>query len=101
MAALGWITFTLGATIGLTVLRGIVLQALWSWFVAETFDIITLTLPQAIGLTLIVSYLTYQYDARQPDEPGDYREKAVTSVLAGLLICGMSYLVGALVHSFA
>jgi hypothetical protein len=88
------------ALIGLTVVRGLVLQALWLWFVAETFAIASLTLVQAIGISIVVGLLTYQYDARKDDDL-DTVESLVGATVAGLFICGFAYLSGAIVHSFA
>jgi hypothetical protein len=47
-------------------LNGWALTLLWSWFVVPTFpDLPVLSLGQAIGLGMIISFLTYQYiDAR-------------------------------------
>lgn len=55
--------------VGGLILKGWVLVNLWSWFVVD------LGLPQigmihAIGLALIIGYLTYQWvDVQQPDRP--------------------------------
>ncbi len=97
MAALGLVVVGLCSMVGLTLLRGLVLQALWLWFVAETFALDPLTLVQAIGLSLIVSFLTYQYDARADDD----KSAAETITVASVLLNGFAYLVGAIVHSFA
>ncbi len=39
-----------------TLLRGVVFQQLWGWFVADTFHIQTLGLVEAIGLAFIVGF---------------------------------------------
>lgn len=101
MAVLGIITATLGIMAGTTILRGIVLQALWGWFVAETFNIVELTLAQAIGLSLVVSFLTYQYDARNADENDRGAvESLVLALMVSLMLNGFAYISGAIVHSF-
>lgn len=44
-----------------TVLRGFVLSVLWKWFMETTFRLPGITIPQALGISLIASFLTYQY----------------------------------------
>jgi Na+(H+)/acetate symporter ActP len=39
---------------------GYVLSILWGWFIVPTFGLPMLSIPVAIGLALIVSYLTKQ-----------------------------------------
>lgn len=102
MAAVGLVVFTATSMVGLALLRGLVLQALWLWFVSEPFAVAELTLPTAIGLSLLVSFLTYQWDARDSDYAAKpFSETVVEGATAGLLMCGLAYLVGAIVHSFA
>lgn len=40
---------------------GIVLKALWAWFVVPTFGLPDLSLRVAIGVGLVASFLTHQY----------------------------------------
>lgn len=49
---------------------GYVLTILWAWFVVPTFGLPPLALAPAIGLAVVVSYLTHQYTpkAAKPDE---------------------------------
>ncbi len=47
---------------------GYVLTCLWGWFVVPTFALPPLTLAQAIGVSLIVGYLTNQYDPKQEND---------------------------------
>lgn len=44
------------------IIKGIVLQKFWIWFVIPIFNFPVLTLPLAIGICLVVSMLTYQFD---------------------------------------
>lgn len=45
--------------------NGFVLTKLWSWFITPVFDLPALSLVPAIGLGLVVSFLTYQYTNSQ------------------------------------
>lgn len=53
---------------------GYVLTVLWAWFVVPTFALPQITLAAAIGLAIVVGYMTHQYtmglivlDANPPD----------------------------------
>ena len=41
------------------VMHGWVISILWGWFVVPRFDVSDLTLIQALGLTLVVTSMTY------------------------------------------
>ena len=49
--------FAAGVIVGMVILSvlfsGFVLQVLWSWFVAKTFGLPELNIPQALGLVII------------------------------------------------
>lgn len=57
-------------------LRGYVLCVLWGWFIVDTFGLPALTIPQAIGLVLIIIFLTH-HDVRT-----DYKDGAVAKIVA-------------------
>lgn len=62
----------LAYTIGCTILSGYVLSILWAWFIVSTFGLPLLTIPVAIGIMLVVSYLTKQADFNNSDRE-DYQ----------------------------
>lgn len=101
VAIVGLVVAFVAAMAGLSLLRGVVLQQIWAWFVADTFDITTLTLVQAIGLSLVVSFLTYQYDARKAGGHQTVGEILIEGVVAGLVYSGFAFFMAAIVHSFA
>ncbi len=43
------------------IIKGFVLVKLWEWFIVYQFHLPSLTIPLALGITIIVSMLTYQY----------------------------------------
>lgn len=47
---------------------GLVLKVLWGWFFVPIFGLPNLNIPQALGIALVVSYLTHRYneDNRKP-----------------------------------
>lgn len=44
---------------------GWIFQTLWGWFVATTFGIQTLSLPQAIGLSIFASLITWKLPPKE------------------------------------
>lgn len=57
MAALGYIA----AIVFSTVLNGFVLTVLWGWFVIRVFGVRAISIPEALGLAMVASFLTHQY----------------------------------------
>ena len=49
-----------------TLFSGYAISILWDWFVAPVFGVAAINIPQAIGLTLIVQYLTHQEQGTKP-----------------------------------
>jgi len=56
-----------------SVLNGYVLSVLWGWFVVPTFGAPQLSIAPAIGIALVVSYMTHQtHDCQKEDKsPGE------------------------------
>ena len=84
------------ATVAISVLlNGWALNLLWTWFVVPTYPALpTLALGQAIGLSMVASFLTYQYIDTEPKKSeGKFLEmilnvvlRPVMAVLFGLII---------------
>lgn len=69
--------------------RGYVLTFLWSWFVVVGLGAKPLTVPLAIGVSLLVSFLTLQRaPMREKVNAGDY----VNMLLMPLLALGMGWI---------
>jgi len=60
--AVAWVVFAIGAAIW----RGYVLTILWGWFVVHAFGAQPLAIPLAIGLSMLVTFLTHS-----PQNPKD------------------------------
>lgn len=48
---------------------GYILQVLWGWFIVPAFGLAALTLPQAIGIDVIVTMLTSHARRASDDSP--------------------------------
>ncbi len=75
--------------------NGYVLSILWGWFIVTTFHAPALSIPAAIGISMVVSYLTATYnDAKDPDRK--WFGPLVYVISRPLFALG----IGAVVHSF-
>lgn len=77
-----------------TLLNGFVFQTLWGWFIVP-FGITPLGLAHAIGVALVIRFLTYQYDA-QSDKADAFANGVLYAIVAPLI----ALLMGWIVHSF-
>ncbi len=78
---IGFIILALGAgaIVGLSIamsacIDGWVLMKLWAWFVVPLFRLPALTLLPAIGLSLVVSFLTFQVPPFTPSPEPDAKQ---------------------------
>lgn len=76
-------------------LRGWALAILWGWFVVPIFELPSLTIAEAIGISMIMSFLTHTTELKTDDQKtGDYIVRTVSlaimhpifAVLAGLVV---------------
>jgi hypothetical protein len=74
MKAIGYTATIIGLMFFSAIFSGYALSVLWDWFVVPYFGVAAISIPLAIGLALIVQYLTHQ---EQKTEPG----KDVASIL--------------------
>jgi hypothetical protein len=81
------------------VIYGSTLAKLWEWFVADTFGVLALSTAQAIGLSSVVTFVTYQEDARS-DRGDDALERLVYVVILTLFRAVMALAIGAVVKGF-
>ena len=68
MKALGYFTATVFIIVFGQILSGFAFATLWEWFVVPQFECKPLTIPIAIGLSLVVSYLTHQMSNKELDQ---------------------------------
>lgn len=74
--------------------NGFTLSILWGWFVVPVFGVPPLRIPFAIGISLIVGYLTHQ-TRKSEDEP-----ETGFIIIFGLLKPALALLIGWIVTWF-
>lgn len=59
LTILGGLVGICGLIVFGSVFRGYALSVLWGWFIVPTFDVQPLSIAPAIGIAMMVNYLTY------------------------------------------
>lgn len=81
---------------GCAVVEGYCLLLIWNWFVVPEFDVAPLSLPGAVGVLLVVGFLTYRASDKKYD-PSDAVKRAIVNTIskciAYLAIAGVLKLV--------
>ena len=92
----------LGGVVGIALLialasvwRGYVFSVLWGWFIVPIFGLPVLTIPVAIGVAMVVSFLTYQYQHNEDKRSQGDRIASLVGViiLYPLLTLGIGWVV--------
>lgn len=68
-----------------TILNGYALSVLWSWFIVPKFDVPSLNIPTAIGLAMVVGYLTHQIKIDEVEKKTPFWKKMLDGVIIGIL----------------
>lgn len=77
---------------------GYVLSKLWLWFVVTTFEIAPLSIPAAIGVSLVVRYLTYS--APVVDKTKSSADRLFEAVIYAFITPLFALVVGSIVNLF-
>lgn len=98
MAALFLLPITFAILALGVIWRGYAFSVLWGWFVMPYFGVAALSIPVAIGLTMVVSFLTYQFTHTEDNRSS--REKIIEGITIGLLHPAFALLFGWVVTLF-
>ncbi len=74
------------------------MSCLWAWFIVATFGAKPLSIAPAIGLSCVVSFLTYQHDFTKDERSG--LEKFIEGALVMLLHPLFALIIGAVVKNW-
>ena len=72
---------------------GFTFSVLWAWFVVPTFSAPPLTIPVAIGLVLLVAFLTYQHSRSSTTGDTSTAEMIARAILRPALVLLLGYVV--------
>lgn len=80
-AVLGSIAGVTALLVLRVILSGWVLSVLWGWFLVPTLDLPQISIVQALGISLVIGYLTHQYiDCQKPER------KKSEEIAAGIIM---------------
>ena len=81
------------------IVNGWVLSILWNWFMPISLGLPTLSISKAIGVSMVISYITYQKDAEKSGSKNAHH--VFIEGLAWLVAkVGCGLLIGYIVKSF-
>ncbi len=99
LAVLGGIVGVGILMVGSSIFNGYALSVLWGWFVVPVFGAPALGIVPAIGIAMVVSYLTYQTHDCKKEEKSFGKTIAEGTVIA-ILKPSFALLFGWIVHLF-
>ncbi len=99
MKAIGYITSFVAVVALGSLLNGFVLSTLWGWFIVTAFTgMPALTLGRAVGVSMVVSYLTY-HGSKGKEDDEEYGDWLLKRVSMTVVYCGLTLLIGYIVHA--
>ncbi len=82
-----------------SIFNGYALSVLWGWFMVPTFGLPELSIAPAIGIAIVISYLTHQVNAKK-DDGESFGKKMVRGIVLTTLEPSFALLFGYIVHLF-
>ncbi|MDP3726358.1 MAG: hypothetical protein Q8R36_04140 [bacterium] len=99
LAVFGFVVGFVALIVVGSIANGFVLSVLWGWFIVPTLGLPALSVVQAIGIAMVVSYLTYHYiDTQKGTE--DKREKIAMAIGMVILRPLFALFFGWIIHLF-
>lgn len=83
----------LAYSIGCFILSGYVLSILWAWFITSTFGLPALTIPVAMGIMVVVSYLTKQANFANEDKEDYTKRMNILAIVKPLGALAVGYVI--------
>lgn len=69
-----------------SIFRGYVLKVVWGWFIVPTFHLVPLSIASALGISLLVGFLTQDAPDNEDKDFGEVFGKALINSLASSLV---------------
>ena len=85
MKTIGIIASTIIASIFSMTYNGYALTILWGWFIMPIFNVPSLNIPVAIGIAMVVSFLTYDPDLDGVKKEQEWSEKFLVNIVYAFL----------------
>lgn len=75
------------------VLSGWAISILWKWFIFPVFDLRIISIPEAIGISLIIAHLTHQTPTNKDGRDHPFLSSILTSMLKPLCAVCIGWIV--------
>ena len=98
MSVLILVLIVTGLEIVSSIWNGYVLTVLWGWFVVPTFHLPVLTLAPAIGIALVIGFMTHRPDVKSDETP--IGEKIIRASIDAILYPLIALIIAWVVHLF-
>lgn len=82
MKIIGYITSFVVVVSLASIWSGYALSILWGWFIVSAFHLPNLSIPAAIGVAMIVSYMTYH--GTPSDKDKSFSDKMIEGIATGI-----------------
>ena len=100
MRVVGWIVTVVIGIVLSSAWMGYVLSILWAWFISPIFHIAPITIPLAIGLSLVVRMLTNPGYEEPDEKQKNGKQQPIKFYVHAFLYPLFALLMGAIVHAF-
>lgn len=87
--------FVAGGFVVLTALDGFVLSSMWGWFIAEPFGAPAIEIAHAIGLIVLIRFVTHKGDSDCDSKPNPDPANKLIGVVA---VPVFAYVLGYVMH---
>lgn len=100
MAILGGFVLVVALIVISSICNGYALSVLWGWFIVPIFHLPQLSIPTAIGIALVIGYLTKQETHDSKDDDRSFGEIMTRATVLSILKPAIALLFGWIVHLF-
>ena len=104
LKVIGILTSLLAVIVCGAFFSGLVLSVLWGWFIVPALHANPITIPQAIGISLVVGMVVYQPSSSKDKNKGKEDESIGATLFTAFCVATIAPLftlaIGAIVHAF-
>ena len=90
---------TIALMAGNAIFRGYVMSMMWSWFIIPTFELPELSIVSAIGIALLIAFLTKEVDVNEVQKE-DLGKRISKGIVMGLAKSSAVLSFGYIIHLF-
>jgi hypothetical protein len=87
--------------VGAAIVNGLALAIMWGWFIVPALHVGSITIPEAIGLSMVVSYLTnHGSTSNKDDKSKSTSERFINASLVAICTPAVVLAMAFIVHLF-